>query len=204
MGKSKMINLSNGRFLLLCTICFLLCCSCMPYSPVTKQDTSIETEESYGGDENCFLEENTGSMNTSLMSNINLYAIHHPIEEAYLAEANQNTGETASLVSLYNKYAELWYDELVKYQMLIEKELSESGDVLTSFQTMMEQWSSDLDTEVDTFLAIETYLHGNATIVGPNVSKYTMQQYRMQVLKLISIYEEIMLDRGWRWESQTW
>lgn len=176
----------------------------MPYSPVTKQDTSIETEESYGGDENCFLEENTGSMNTSLMSNINLYAIHHPIEEAYLAEANQNTGETASLVSLYNKYAELWYDELVKYQMLIEKELSESGDVLTSFQTMMEQWSSDLDTEVDTFLAIETYLHGNATIVGPNVSKYTMQQYRMQVLKLISIYEEIMLDRGWRWESQTW
>lgn len=137
----------------------------------------------------------------SLEFNSYLFAVNHPIEEAYTKESRESGGSTGALVLLYDKYAELWKAELEKYQGLIEKELESSENTLEAFRAAMCQWREGADAEVDAFTAIEIHLHDNSSITGPNESKYIMELYRAQALKLIGIYEEVMVGRGWSWQN---
>ena len=141
---------------------------------------------------------------SSLELNSNLFSIHHPIEESYINEITNDAGNTASLLLLYNKYEKLWEEELRKYQTLIENAICLSDDALDAFQLMMSQWYAAIDDEVNSFSIIESYLHEDGTIVSPNIAHYTMNLYRTQTLKLICIYEELMVGQGWSWNGQIW
>lgn len=138
----------------------------------------------------------------SLEFNSYIFAVNHPIEEAYIKESRESGGSTGAMVLLYDKYAELWKAELEKYQGLIEEEIESSDEALDAFRAAMCQWRDGIEKEVDAFCAIEYYLHDNGSITGPNESKYIMELYRAQALKLIGIYEEVMVGRGWSWQGQ--
>lgn len=137
----------------------------------------------------------------SLEFNSYLFAVNHPIEEAYIKESRESGGSTGALVLLYDKYAELWKAELEKYQGLIEEEIEPSEEALEAFRAAMCQWRDGIEKEVNAFTAIEIHLHDNGSITGPNESKYIMELYRAQALKLIGIYEEVMVGRGWSWQN---
>lgn len=189
------------QFVFAFILVFFQFCSCAS----TKSDTKTELIDNV---EQNFVEDEISNLpfyiDSSLELNSNLFSIHHPIEESYIDEITKNAGNTASLLLLYNKYEKLWEEELKKYQELIENELCLSNDALDAFQLMMEQWYAGIDDEVSFFSTMEFYLHEDGTIISPNISRYTMNLYRAQTLKLICIYEELMVGQGWSWKGQVW
>lgn len=141
-------------------------------------------------------------LSMSIQQNSYLIAINHPIEAAYLEDSRSTSGDTTALVLLYGKYADLWKQEAVKYQELISLEIAESDVLLDSFQAVVTADSERLESDLAFFAQLQSFQHGDGTIISVNNVKYAMQCYRIQAVKFIQIYDELMVGRGWSWRTQ--
>lgn len=137
---------------------------------------------------------------SSLEINYYLYSVNHPIEKSYIEDTWDNDGSTGSMVQLYNKYAELWKTEMETYSTLIQAELYDDPDTLESFQMLEQTWENSKDKDIVTYSKIQNSVHDNGSIRAQNAARYTMELYRAQALKLITIYQELMTGRGWTWK----
>lgn len=138
----------------------------------------------------------------SIQINSYLLAVAHPIELAYIEETGQASGTTAEASQIYEKYQTLWEEEIDKYQVLIETEFENIPELLICFQESMDDWRSSTEHDVALYIELEKCLHKDGTITTSNVLRFTMEQYRAKALQLISIYDEIMVGRGWSWKNQ--
>lgn len=156
-----------------------------------------------GGDGGAVPEE-PSPIDVSLKLNGSICAVRHPIEEAYTKEAQELDGSTGAMTAFYGKYQELWQEEVEKYQSLICDELADGEDALAAFQADMERWYAAAGDRMETYGEIEKYLHEGGSAAGPNSARYAMELYREKAVELITLYDEIMVGRGWSWANQDW
>lgn len=158
---------------------------------ILTQDDTLEVSE----------EKDPSFFERSLELNSYLVVVNHPIERAYIEEEHECLYETQQ-TALYDKYMNLWTEEANAYDILIRQEILDSEDLLQKYEDYLDALDESISQELEFQEALQEELHSGGTVILGNNMRSKMELYRTKALKLIFVYDEIMVGRGWSWKNQ--